>query len=249
MSDQQRFLRFSSLIGEEPFEKIKNKHIMIFGVGGVGSYVAETMARSGVGKITLVDFDSVAMHNINRQIVALSSTVGRDKAEVMGERIADINPDCKVILRKEKATPENISSYFADTPDFVADAIDDVPAKTALILYCLEKDIPLISAMGTGNKLHPEMLQIADISKTEVCPLCRSVRKNLRECGVNRGVTVVYSREIPHRSALREDGRLVPSSSPFVPSAAGIMMASYMINRFLSESGKDTVNNDHRSNS
>lgn len=236
MLEDQRFLRFSSLIGTESFERIKKKHIMIFGIGGVGSYIAEALARSGVGKLTLVDFDSVAIHNINRQIVALGSTLGQDKAEVMKERILDINPYCEVVVCRERITPENISSCWDQAPDFVADAIDDVPAKTALILQCLEQQIPLISAMGTGNKLHPEMLEIADISKTEVCPLCRSVRKKLRERGVKKGVTVVFSREIPHRSELKEEGRLVPASSPFVPSVAGLLMASHIINRFLSES-------------
>lgn len=235
MSDDLRFLRFSSLIGEENFENLVKKHIVIFGIGGVGSFVAEALARAGVGKLTLVDFDTVAVHNINRQILALSSTVGQEKAEVMKKRVLDINPRCEVVIRKDRATPENIDSYFEDVPDFVADAIDDVPAKTSLILHCLEKGYPLISAMGTGNKMHPEMLEISDIEKTEVCPLCRSVRRKLRERGIKRGVTVVYSREIPHRSDLKENGHPVPASSPFVPSSAGILMASYIVNRFLSE--------------
>lgn len=235
MFKDQRFLRFSSLVGDEKFESITKKHIVIFGIGGVGSYVAEALARAGVGKLTLVDFDTVAVHNINRQILALDSTVGKEKAEVMKARVLDINPQCEVVLRTDRVTPENISSYFLDAPDYVADAIDDVPAKTALILYCLNNNIPLISAMGTGNKMHPEMLQITDIEKTEVCPLCRSVRRKLREHGIKRGVTVVYSKEIPHKNELTDNGRPVPSSSPFVPSAAGILMASYIVNSLLAE--------------
>ena len=235
MFRDQRFLRFSSLIGENAFESIAQRHIVIFGIGGVGSYIAEALARAGVGKLTLVDFDTVAIHNINRQILALGSTVGKLKAEVMKARILDINPECRVVIRSDRVTPENIGSYFEELPDYVADAIDDVPAKTALILYCLENKIPLISAMGTGNKMHPEMLQIADIEKTEVCPLCRSVRRKLREHGIKRGVTVVYSREIPHKSELTDNGRPVPASSPFVPSAAGIMMASHIVNALLAE--------------
>ncbi|MBQ1252577.1 MAG: ThiF family adenylyltransferase, partial [Firmicutes bacterium] len=136
MSDDKRFLRFSSLIGEESFEKISKKHILIFGIGGVGSYVAEALARAGIGKLTLVDFDTVAVHNINRQILALESTIGKEKAEVMKARILDINPQCDVVIRTDRVTVDNISSYFSECPDFVADAIDDVPAKTALILYC-----------------------------------------------------------------------------------------------------------------
>ncbi|MGM9567927.1 MAG: ThiF family adenylyltransferase [Clostridia bacterium] len=232
MDNNQRFLRFSALIGEESFASIQKKHVMIFGVGGVGSFVAEALARCGVGKLTLVDFDTVAIHNINRQIHALTSTVGREKADVMKERILEINPSCDVTVVKEKITPENAADCFVFPVDFVADAIDDVPAKIALILGCIQKGIPLISAMGTGNKLHPELLQIDDISKTEVCPLCRSVRKKLRENGVRRGVTVVYSREIPIRSPLIENGRPVPASSSFVPSSAGLLMASYIVNQF-----------------
>ena len=232
MNNDQRFLRFSALIGEESFAAIQKKHVMIFGIGGVGSFVAESLARSGVGKLTLVDFDTVAVHNINRQIHALTSTVGREKAEVMKERVREINPSCDVTVIKEKVTPENAAEYLVPPVDFAADAIDDVPAKIALILGCIQKGIPLISAMGTGNKLHPELLQIDDISRTEVCPLCRSVRRKLRENGVRRGVTVVYSREIPIRSPLIEEGRSVPASSSFVPSSAGLLMASYIINQF-----------------
>lgn len=239
MSIDLRFLRFSSLVGEGAFEDLKKKHIIIFGVGGVGSYVAETLARAGIGKLTLVDFDTVAVHNINRQIMALSSTVGKDKADVMAERIGEINPFCEVTVLKEKVLPENVSVYFGNTPDYVADAIDDVPAKVSLIRYCMERCIPLISAMGTGNKMHPEKLEIADISKTEVCPLCRSVRKKLKDIGIQKGLTVVYSREIPIRSELKENGHSVPASSPFVPSSAGIMMASHMVNRMLAKTNLD----------
>lgn len=235
MFRDQRFLRFSSLVGEERFESIAKKHIIVFGIGGVGSYVVEALARSGVGKLTLVDFDTVAVHNINRQILALDSTVGMEKAQVMKSRVLDINPDCEVVIRTDRVTPENINSYFEEIPDYVADAIDDVPAKTGLILYCIENGIPLISAMGTGNKMHPELLQVSDIAKTEVCPLCRSVRRKLREHGIDRGVTVVYSREVPCKSKLMDNGRPIPSSSPFVPSTAGILMASHIVNVLLGE--------------
>ncbi|MGN0963441.1 MAG: ThiF family adenylyltransferase [Clostridia bacterium] len=239
MENNQRFLRFSALVGEEAFSSIQKKHVMIFGIGGVGSFTAESLARCGVGKLTLVDFDTIAIHNINRQIHALSSTVGREKAEVMKERILDINPLCAVQTITERVTPENIASCFEDRPDFAADAIDDVPAKIALILYCREQGIPLISAMGTGNKLHPELLQISDISKTEVCPLCRSVRKKLRDHGVKQGVSVVYSREIPVKSPLKEEERPVPASSAFVPSSAGLLMTSYIMDEFQTQIEKE----------
>ena len=233
MSNSHRFLRFSALVGEEAFADITKKHVIVFGVGGVGSFIVEALARAAVGKLTLVDFDTVAVHNFYRQIHALTDTVGRVKAEVMAERVHAINPNCDVRILTEKVTPEKIADYFSERPDYVADAIDDVPAKVALILFCRENKIPLISAMGTGNKLHPEMLQISDIGKTEVCPLCRSVRRSLREKGVKSGVTVVYSREQPIKSPLNENGRPVPASSSLVPSSAGLLMASHIINSFL----------------
>lgn len=233
--NDQRFLRFSALVGEEKVSCFTKKHVIIFGIGGVGSFAAEALARSAVGKLTLVDFDTVAIHNINRQILALSDTVGKLKVDVMKDRIHAVNPDCEVLPCNEKVTPENIESFFRIRPDFVVDAIDDVPAKVALILYCLENGIPLISSMGTGNKLHPEMLEISDIEKTEVCPLCRSVRRRLRENGVKKGVKVVYSREIPVKSSLSENGRPIPASSAFVPSSAGLLMASYIVNSWLGE--------------
>lgn len=234
--ESNRFMRFSALVGEETIKNIYNSHIVIFGIGGVGSYLTEALARCGVGKLTLVDFDTVAIHNINRQLHALTSTVGQKKAVLMKERIEDINPDCEVHIFTKKATPENIASLFADFAkpiDYVADAIDDVAAKISLIMYCRKQDIPLISAMGTGNKLHPELLTVADIKKTSVCPLSRVVRRKLRERGVESGVTVVFSPEIPIKSPLTEDGRPVPASSCLVPPAAGILMASHIIDDFV----------------
>lgn len=231
-----RFMRFSALIGEETLKTLAKSHILIFGIGGVGSYLTEALARCGVGKLSLVDFDTVSIHNINRQIHALTSTVGQKKVDLMKERIEDINPDCEVRIFAEKVTPENIASFFANFAepiDYVADAIDDVAAKIAIIMHCKEQGIPLISAMGTGNKLHPELLTVADIKKTSVCPLSRVVRRKLRERGVESGVTVVFSPEIPIKTPLTEDGRPVPASSCLVPPAAGILMASHIINDFV----------------
>lgn len=233
MQNQERFRRFSALIGEEGFLKIKNSKIAIFGIGGVGSYAAEALARSGVGHLILVDFDTVAASNINRQIHALDSTVGKEKAKVMRERIGFINPDCTVEIYSEKVTPENAVDFLPVDLTFVADCIDDVPAKTALIAGCMNTGIPLISAMGTGNKLHPELLEIADLSKTEVCPLCRSMRRKLKDIGITKGVNVVFSREIPVKSPLADGNKPIPASSAFVPGAAGLMIASFIVNSLL----------------
>lgn len=230
---QEQFQRFSSLIGEDAFRSITEKHVMIFGIGGVGSYLAESLARCGIGKITLIDFDTISVHNVNRQIHSLISTVGLNKTEVMKKRIADINPLCVVKTFAEKAVPGRVADYFENIPDFVADAIDDVPAKVALIQYCRGKSIPIISAMGTGNKLHPEMLEIADISKTEVCPLCRSVRKKLKDSGIVKDVPVVFSKEIPIKQIKKQDEGNTPASCSFVPSSAGLLMTSYIVNTML----------------
>lgn len=234
-----RFMRFSALIGEETFESLSKSHILIFGIGGVGSYLTEALARSGVGKLTLVDFDTVAVHNINRQIHALTSTVGQKKVDLMKERIADINPQCDVRIFAERVTAAEVSSFFTPRPDYICDAIDDVPAKIAIIMHCRDQGIPSISAMGTGNKLQPQLLTVTDISKTLVCPLSRAVRRKLREQGVEKGVTVVYSPEIPVKSGLYEDGKPVPASSCLVPPAAGILMASHIINDFVQHKSEE----------
>ncbi|MEG0997930.1 MAG: tRNA threonylcarbamoyladenosine dehydratase [Clostridiales bacterium] len=230
MSDN-RFMRFSALIGERDFTKIEKTHAIVFGIGGVGSAAIEALARCGVGTLTMVDFDTIALHNINRQIHALSSTVGRLKVEAMAERIKDINPNVKINSFPLRLTEENIDDFFIDKPDFILDAIDDVPGKIALINYGKEHDIPLISSMGTGNKLNPSQLQVADISKTSVCPLCRSVRKKLREQGIEKGVNVVYSQEIPIKSPLMENNKPIPASSALVPPAAGLLMATWVVNQ------------------
>ncbi|MEE0775771.1 MAG: tRNA threonylcarbamoyladenosine dehydratase [Bacillota bacterium] len=226
-------MRFSSLVGEAGFSRLKNSKVIIFGVGGVGSFIAESLARCGIGTITLVDFDDIAIHNINRQIHALTSTVGELKAAVMAERILDINPQCHVNVIAEKVDPQNLDAFFQEDYDYIADAIDDVPAKIALISYGEIKGIPLISSMGTGNKLDPSRLKIADISKTSVCPLCRSVRKKLREIGIECGVEVVYSDEHPSKSPLMDQGRPVPASSALVPPAAGILIASHIVRKIM----------------
>lgn len=231
--DDPRFDRFVALIGAEKFKLLTAKHVVIFGLGGVGSFLTEALARAGVGHLTLFDFDTVAPHNINRQLPALSSTVGKLKVEVMAARCRDINPAAKITVMAEKLTDANVAALIPADAAYVADAIDDVMAKIALIRYCLAQDIPLISAMGTGNKLDPMQLEIADIGDTSVCPLCRAVRRQLRKHGIERGVEVAYSRELPLDTTIEEEGHRVPASSPWVPPSAGLLMASRIVQNLI----------------
>lgn len=233
-----RFQRNEMLFTKEGQEKLKNKKVIVFGVGGVGGYVCEMLARSGIGQISIVDHDRVDITNINRQIIALSSTVGRDKVEVMAERIHDISPECNIIPIKKFILPENRDTFPFEENDFVADAIDTVSGKLAIIEECVKKGIPVISSMGTGNKLHPELLEISDISKTEYCPLARVMRKELRNRGIHH-LPVLFSKETPIKTKFTPEGAVkgtaTPSSSPFVPSVAGILIASYIVEKLLME--------------
>ncbi|MBQ7037418.1 MAG: tRNA threonylcarbamoyladenosine dehydratase [Clostridia bacterium] len=215
--------RSEILLGKQGIEKLKNGHVLIFGVGGVGSYAAEAIARSGVGEITLVDFDTVSPSNINRQIPALQSTVGKKKAEVMRDRIMDINPACKVSFIDAFCTPDNVERLIPMECSYVIDAVDTVSAKLAIIETCAERNIPVISCMGAGNKLDPTRFEVSDIFKTSVCPLCRVMRRELKKRGIEK-VDVVYSRE---EAVKTEDG--VIGSLPFVPSVAGLILAGHVI--------------------
>ena len=190
------FSRMELLIGEEGLQRLRHATVMILGVGGVGSHCIEALARSGVGKLILVDNDTVSLTNINRQSIAYHSTVGRYKTRVRKERIADICPQTEVITYEMFVLPENMEQIFEQRPDYIIDAIDTVTAKIALVEKALELDIPIISSMGTGNKLHGELFEITDISKTSVCPLCKVMRKELRARGIYH-LKVVYSREKP----------------------------------------------------
>ena len=231
-----RFLRNRMLFGNEGQEALFKKKVTVFGVGGVGGYVIEMLARSGIGTLEIVDHDTVSRSNINRQIIALDSTVGKDKVEVMAERIREINPHCNVIPRKEFFLPENAHLFDFSTSDFVVDAIDTVSGKIAIIESCTKIGTPVISSMGTGNKLHPEMLEIADISKTSVCPLARVMRRELKSRGITH-LPVLFSREEPLQPCFFDDdtppGKAAPASSPFVPSSAGILIASYVVRELL----------------
>lgn len=229
---KEEYSRTAMLLGEKAVEKLNNSHVIIFGLGGVGSFVAEALSRVGVGALTLVDKDTVSLSNINRQLYALHSTVGRYKTEVSEERISDINPDCRVKIITEFVTPQNIGLFFEEKYDFAVDAIDDTAAKTAIALKCEEMNIPLIASMGTGAKLSGELFKITDIYKTEYCPLCRVMRKKYKDAGLKK-VTVLYSPESPMKPAFIPEGenenRLPPSSISFIPSAAGLRIAEYTV--------------------
>lgn len=213
---------------------------MVLGVGGVGSHCIEALARSGVGRLILVDNDKVSLTNINRQSIAYHSTIGRYKTEVMKERIADICPETQVTTHETFILPENLEEIFKERPDYIIDAIDTVTAKIALAQKALECGIPIISSMGTGNKLHGEMFEIADISKTSVCQLCKVMRKELKARGI-RHLKVLYSKEMPVDVSDRETEedagrrRALPGSISFVPPVAGLLIAGEAIRDLLAE--------------
>ena len=219
------YARTARLLGAEGMERLKNAHVLVFGLGGVGSYIVEALARSGIGALTLVDADVVDASNINRQLVADVSTVGMDKVEVAKNRVLAVNPDCRVTVKKMLYLPEKSGEFDFSSYDYIADAIDNVSAKISLAVEADRAGTPLIAAMGTGNKLHPEMLEIADISKTSVCPLARVMRTELRKRGINH-LKVVYSKEEPIKGA---DGERIIGSVAFVPSVAGLMIAGEII--------------------
>ena len=224
MNDQ--FQRTRMLIGQENLDKLAAAKVLVFGVGGVGGYVCEALCRGGVGRIDIVDKDVVDVTNINRQIIATHETVGRSKVEVCRERMLSINPDVKVDARQCFYLPERAGEFDFGAYDYVVDAVDNVTAKIDIICNARAAGVPVISSMGTGNKLDPTMFKIADIEKTRVCPLAKVVRKELRKRGVF-GVKVLYSEEEP-RKPLSDDTR-TPASISFVPSAAGLIIAGRVI--------------------
>ncbi len=209
-------------MGGEGVERLKKSRVAIFGLGGVGSYAAESIVRAGVGSVILTDCDIVAESNLNRQLYALKSTLGKAKTETARERCLDINPECEVIALKQKLTPDNLSDFPLESCSYVVDAIDDVRAKKALIVRCKELNVPVISSMGTGNKIYPERLRIADIYETSVCPLARVMRHDLKKLGVER-LKVVFSDEEPKVKCFP------PASVSFVPSAAGLIIGGEVV--------------------
>lgn len=221
---REELVRSEMMLGERALRCIAAKRVAVFGAGGVGGACCEVLARMGVGHITVVDNDTVSLSNINRQIIALHSTVGRYKADVMRERILDIAPETEVAAVKLFYLPENADTVDLSVFDYVVDAIDTVTAKLELITRCREGGVPVISSMGTGNKLDPMRFTVADISKTKVCPLAKVMRRELKKRGIESGVKVLYSEEPPVCSGTR-----LPASVPFVPPVAGMLIAREVI--------------------
>jgi len=236
MSEQ--FIRTEMALGHNALEHLKTAHVAVFGIGGVGSYTAEALARAGVGNLTLVDNDTVGLSNLNRQLCALHSTLGQYKAQAMADRIRDINPECNVRAITALYTEEDKSRFFDVNYDYIADCIDLVSCKLSLIQNAIEKQIPIISALGTGNKLNPSRFVITDISKTSGCPLARVIRKELR----NRNILhhkVLFSDEEPLSPISLETPppgrRSIPASVSWVPSVAGLMIAGAVITDLIKE--------------
>ena len=230
------FSRTEILLGESAMKKLKNARVAVFGVGGVGGYVVEALARSGVGTLDLIDNDRVSESNINRQIIALHSTVGRAKVDVAAERVKDINPNICVYAHQVFYLPETAEQFDFTQYDYVVDAIDTVSGKLALIERAKEANIPVISSMGAGNKLNPIAFEVADIQKTSVCPLARVMRRELKKRGIEH-LKVVYSKEEPLPSPLKdeESGKPIPGSIAFVPSVVGLILASEVIKDLIKD--------------
>lgn len=226
----EQFSRTAGLIGKEKIEKLFKAKVAIFGVGGVGGYVAEALARSGIGSIDLFDNDTVVASNINRQIVALNSTIGQYKVDIMMQRIMDINPNAKVQVHKIFYLPENADEIDLTKYDYVIDAIDTVAAKLELIERSKKLGVPIISSMGAGNKLNPALFEVSDIHKTSVCPLAKTIRKELKKRDIS-GVKVVYSKE----AAIKNNEMVTnaPSSNAFVPATCGLVIAGEVFNDII----------------
>ncbi|MBE6889944.1 MAG: tRNA threonylcarbamoyladenosine dehydratase [Ruminococcaceae bacterium] len=231
-----RFSRTERIFGAEGMQRLENACVAVFGVGGVGSYIAEGLARSGVGHLHLIDSDDVDITNLNRQIEALSDTVGKPKAEAMKQRILQINPQCEVTVHDCFFLPENSDEFDFTQYDYIADAVDTVTAKIELVMKADREGTPIISSMGTGNKLSPAMLEVSDIYKTSVCPLARVMRQELKKRGIKK-LKVVYSKEEPIKAKPSEEEnehrRSIPASAVFVPAAAGLIIASEIVKELV----------------
>lgn len=223
----KQFERTSLLIGEENIQKLNNSNVIVFGVGGVGSYVVEALVRSGIGNLSIVDFDIVDETNINRQIIALHSTIGKKKVEVAKERIIDINPNINLEVFNTFISPDTINTFDFSKYDYVVDAIDNVTGKLLIIQKAIEANVPIICSLGTANKLDPSKLILTDISKTHTCPLAKVIRTKLRQLGINH-LDVLFSSEEPIKTNSNTLG-----SMPYVPSVGGLLIASHIIKNLI----------------
>ena len=223
-----KFLRLSKVIGEDGVELLSDKSVLILGVGGVGGYVAEALARSGIGKLILVDFDIIDETNVNRQIIALTSTIGMKKVDVLEKRIKDINDNCEVVKLDKFVDADNFIELFNYNVDYFVDACDTMTVKKLVIKECIERKVPFISSMGTGNKLDPSKLEIVDIRKTVNDPLAKVIRKFVKDEKINNKVMVLSSTELPVKT-----GERTPGSTAFVPASAGLLIASYIVREFI----------------
>jgi len=242
-----QFSRNELAIGKEGLNILKNSTVAVLGIGGVGSFSAEALARSGVGRLVLVDKDDVDITNVNRQIHALISTVGQPKVDLMAARIKDINPDCEVVSLKMFYTEETYEQFFDQNLDYVIDASDTISYKIHLMKECLKRKIPIISSMGAANKMDPTRFQVADISKTHTDPIAKVIRTRLRKEGIHKGIKVVFSDESPIviREEVRKEvgndaapirkAKMPPSSNAFVPSVAGLIMGGHVITELLND--------------
>jgi tRNA threonylcarbamoyladenosine dehydratase len=231
-SVQMRFQRFQALVGTQSIQQLHRKSVMVVGLGGVGSFAAEALARSGIGHLILVDHDVIDITNINRQLIALEETIGLSKVEVMKTRILAINPEAKVTAIKTFFDDSTMEEILALNPDFIVDAIDSMHSKLLLISTAVSRKIPIIASMGFACKLHPESIELSTLQKTEMCPLAKEIRYRFRKAGLTLNIPVVYSKEIPIES---KDDAIKLGSSAFVPPVAGLMMASYVVNQIISK--------------
>lgn len=228
------FSRFELLVGEDNIQKLNQAYVIVFGVGGVGGYVVEALVRSGIGHITIVDNDVISLSNLNRQIIATQETIGQKKVDVMKKRILSIHPECDVTTLDMFYLPETADQIDLSQYDYVVDAIDTITSKIELAVRCDQK-IPLISSMGTGNKMNPALLQVSDIYKTSVCPLAKVMRRELKKRRVKH-LKVVYSQELPMKPFASDEithKRTIPGSTAFVPSSAGLLIASEVVKDLL----------------
>lgn len=237
------FERSLLVFNEQGMVNLDNAHVLVAGVGGVGGFVAEALARAGIGQITLIDHDDVSASNRNRQIIALHSTYGENKAEVMAQRIADINPACKVTVSQQFIRPEDMDALLSNSYTYVVDAIDSLNCKVSLVATAVQKGLPVVSSMGAGRRIDPSKISLADISKTHGCALARNMRQRLKKQRISKGVMTVFSTEIPQAPGPMEEiegarGRVVNGTASYMPGIFGLMLAGYVIQRIAENDGK-----------